>query len=57
MLAIFFMGGIIVFSQGVIGIYIAKVYTEVKSRPVNLVRRIYQYDETGKAVDTTRKPG
>jgi len=55
MLAIFFMGGIVVFSQGVIGIYIAKIYTEVKSRPVNLVRRIYQYDESGKAIDATEK--
>jgi len=47
-LAIYLMGGITVFSLGVIGVYISKIYTEVKSRPVNLVRRVYKNDGTGK---------
>ena len=49
-LAIYLMGGVTVFSLGIIGIYISKIYTEVKSRPVNLVRRVYQYDNTGSLI-------
>jgi len=54
-LAIYLMGGVTVFSLGIIGIYISKIYTEVKSRPVNLVRRVYQYDNSGSLLKTKNK--
>ena len=38
----FLIGGIIIFSLGVVGIYISKLYLEVKARPHSIVRKIYQ---------------
>ncbi len=38
MVTIWFFGGLGVFCQGVIGIYLAKVYAEVKRRPTTIVR-------------------
>ncbi|MBT8039684.1 MAG: glycosyltransferase family 2 protein [Xanthomonadales bacterium] len=38
---IFLMGGLILFSLGVIGIYISKIYLEVKSRPTEIIRAIH----------------
>ena len=35
MVSIWFLGGLIIFCIGVIGIYLAKVFTEVKQRPVH----------------------
>lgn len=37
-----FIGGIILLSQGIIGIYLAKVYGEVKQRPNYIVRKVYR---------------
>lgn len=42
MLAIFFVGGIIVFSLGIIGIYLAMIFKEVKARPYQLVKKVYR---------------
>ena len=33
-----FIGGIITFSCGILGEYIAKIYMEVKNRPVYIIR-------------------
>ena len=44
MAVLFFIGGIIIFSLGVVGIYISKIFVEVKARPHTLVRRIYVGD-------------
>lgn len=41
MAMLFLIGGIIIFSLGLVGIYVSKIYTEVKARPQSLVRRIY----------------
>jgi len=40
--SIWFMGGIIIFCLGVIGIYISRVFVETKNRPYVIVRRIHQ---------------
>lgn len=45
MVSITFFGGLIIFFLGVIGIYLAKVFTEVKNRPMTIVRRIYNGDD------------
>ena len=42
MAALFLVGGIIIFSLGVVGIYVSKIYIEVKARPNSIVRKIYQ---------------
>ncbi len=40
-LSIWFLGGLTIMSLGVIGLYIAQLYTETKARPRWLVRRIH----------------
>jgi putative glycosyltransferase len=40
--SIWFMGGIIVFCLGVIGIYISRIFVETKNWPYVIVRRIHQ---------------
>jgi putative glycosyltransferase len=40
--SIWFMGGIIVFCLGVIGLYISKIFIETKNRPYTIVRRLHE---------------
>ena len=44
---IFFMGGLILFSLGIIGIYISKIYLEVKSRPTAIIKAIHTRSNNG----------
>lgn len=44
MAALFLIGGVIIFSIGVVGIYVSKIFSEVKGRPTSIVRAIYQGD-------------
>jgi putative glycosyltransferase len=39
--SIWFMGGVIVFCLGIIGIYISKIFIETKNRPYTIVRRLH----------------
>jgi putative glycosyltransferase len=41
--SIWFMGGIIVFCLGVIGIYISKIFIETKNRPYTILRRVHAW--------------
>ena len=41
MVSIWFLGGLTIFSIGVIGVYLAKVFTETKQRPYTIVRQEY----------------
>jgi putative glycosyltransferase len=41
MVSIWFLGGVMIFCVGVLGIYLAKVFTETKDRPYTIVRQIY----------------
>jgi putative glycosyltransferase len=41
--SIWLLGGFTIFCLGVIGIYLAKIFTEVKERPYTVVRRIYEH--------------
>jgi polyisoprenyl-phosphate glycosyltransferase len=45
MVALLFLGGIHLITLGIQGIYLGKVYTEVKGRPRYLIRRVYGTDE------------
>ena len=40
--SIWFLGGLTIFCLGVIGVYLAKVFTETKDRPYTVVRAEYR---------------
>ena len=44
MVSIWFLGGLIIFCVGVIGMYLAKIFLEVKRRPYTIVRAEYGPD-------------
>jgi len=41
--SIWFFGGLNIFCMGIIGIYIAKIFTETKQRPYTIIREIYEH--------------
>jgi len=41
MVSIWFLGGLTIFFAGVIGLYLSKVFNEVKDRPQFIVRKVY----------------
>ena len=43
--SIWLLGGVIVLSVGVVGIYLSKIFEEVKGRPYTIVRKIYGIKE------------
>jgi putative glycosyltransferase len=45
MLSIWLLGGLCLFSLGTIGVYLAKVFSEVKRRPFTVVRSVYGREE------------
>ena len=45
MVSIWFLGGLIIFCVGVIGMYLAKVFTEIKQRPYTIVRAEYRHEQ------------
>ncbi|WP_066356053.1 glycosyltransferase family 2 protein [Aliarcobacter skirrowii] len=42
MVSISFFGGLIIFFLGIIGIYLAKIFTEVKNRPFTIIKKIHK---------------
>jgi putative glycosyltransferase len=42
MVAVSFMGGLNLFCVGIVGIYLAKIFSETKDRPYTVIRQIYQ---------------
>lgn len=42
MLSIWFLGGTTILAHGIIGMYVAKIFQEVKRRPLYIVRSIYK---------------
>lgn len=43
--SVWLLGGIILFSIGLVGIYLAKVFNEVKQRPRVIIRKIYKKEK------------
>jgi len=43
-ISIWFLGGLTIFSIGIVGIYISIIFSETKSRPYTIVKSIYQRD-------------
>lgn len=44
MVSIWLLGGLTVLCIGIVGIYLSKVFTEVKDRPYTVIRHIYEHD-------------
>jgi len=44
-LSIWFFGGLMVFSVGLLGIYLAKVFEQSKNRPYSIIKKIYSHEE------------
>jgi glycosyltransferase involved in cell wall biosynthesis len=38
MVSLFFVGGLLIANMGMVGVYIARIFEEVKSRPIYLAR-------------------
>lgn len=45
MLSIWFLGGFMIAAVGIIGLYIAKIFQEVKRRPLFITKKIYEADD------------
>ena len=52
MVSLWFLGGLTIFCLGVIGVYVAKVFTETKERPYTVVRQEYRGDTRSRGVTT-----
>lgn len=50
MLSVWFLGGLLIFCVGVIGIYVSKIFIETKQRPYTIVRRVHQRTSKREAV-------
>jgi polyisoprenyl-phosphate glycosyltransferase len=56
-LAILFMGGVEMFCFGILGEYIGRIYTEIKQRPLFLVRELLEPNPAAAKQETTRRVG
>ena len=54
--SVWFLGGLTLLSLGVIGVYLAKVFMEVKQRPYTIVREVYEADINAGEPDLARDP-
>jgi putative glycosyltransferase len=45
-ISIWLLGGLTIFCLGVIGIYLAKIFIEVKQRPQTIIRDVYEHRDT-----------
>ena len=46
MVSIWLLGGLTIFCLGVIGIYLSKIFIEVKQRPYTIIKEVYEYFPT-----------
>jgi putative glycosyltransferase len=54
--SVWFLGGLTLLSLGVIGVYLAKVFMEVKQRPYTIVREVYEAAVNAGERDLARDP-
>ena len=45
LVSIWLLGGLIIFSIGLIGIYLSKMFLEIKRRPLAIIRKVYRSDD------------
>jgi putative glycosyltransferase len=53
--SIWLLGGITIFCLGVIGIYLAKIFSETKQRPYTIIRDVYERDPPADLRDNGRR--
>ena len=53
--SIWFFSGLIVFFLGIQGIYLAKIFTEVKQRPYTIIREVFEADQHGSELPNLQK--
>jgi hypothetical protein len=41
--SVFFVGGLLLLSLGVLGEYVGRVYDEVRSRPLSLISKVHRF--------------
>jgi putative glycosyltransferase len=49
--SIWLLGGITIFCLGVIGIYLAKIFSETKQRPYTIIKDVYERDDPAELGD------
>jgi putative glycosyltransferase len=57
MLSVWFLGGLLIFCVGVIGIYTSKIFIETKNRPYTIVRRVHGAAGSKRLPAETRERG
>lgn len=55
MLSIWFIGGLLIFCVGLIGIYVSKIFIETKGRPYTIVRSIHSRGDDSQRPDDSRR--
>jgi putative glycosyltransferase len=41
-ISVWLLGGLMIFSLGILGIYLSKIFSETKDRPYTIIRRLYE---------------
>jgi putative glycosyltransferase len=54
MVSIWLLGGATMFCVGLVGVYLSRVFTEVKDRPYTVVRAVHRQDGLGRQTDHIR---
>lgn len=47
LISIWFLGGLVILCIGVIGVYISKMFLEIKNRPFSIIKKIYRKKKEG----------
>jgi putative glycosyltransferase len=47
LVSVWFLGGLAIFSIGVVGLYISRIFIETKNRPYVIVRKIHEQAAEG----------
>jgi len=55
MVSIWFLGGLVIAFQGVIGFYLYKIFMETKRRPIAIIRQIYEASAEARAADNRNR--
>lgn len=42
LISLWFIGGLLIFCVGIIGLYLSKMFLEIKNRPLTIIRKIYR---------------
>jgi len=51
MMSVWFLGGLIIFSVGTIGLYVSKIFLETKNRPYTIVRRVHPKQQAAASLE------